>query len=318
MKLLITILILLIPTCIYAWLVRGVDRFEKEPPKYLFYAFCWGAVPAVILALILQIGISIPVALLVGSDTLSGELIEASIGAPVTEEFLKGLGVASIYFTRRREFDGWVDGLVYGAMAGLGFAYVENILYLMGTTSWEEWGTLFVLRTIVFGGLHAFWTAFTGIGFGLARYRHGTFAKVTVIGSGLLLAMFGHLVHNSAATLVEVTSGVSLLVALFNYLFLCGVMLVLWRVAVNVDRRRLRIYLRDEVTVSLTQAYYDALCDFSRFRNLGLNRQQQRHFVQVAAELAQKKLQLQKMGNEAGNLEEIMHLRQDLRLLCGL
>jgi RsiW-degrading membrane proteinase PrsW (M82 family) len=134
MKLLITAIALTVPTAIYIFLVRSVDRYEKEPPLYLAYAFIWGAVPAIIAALVLQIAFSIPVMLLFGDATLQSELVQAAVGAPVSEEILKGMAVALIYLTQRQEFDGWVDGMVYGAMAGFGFAYVENIFYLMGTS----------------------------------------------------------------------------------------------------------------------------------------------------------------------------------------
>ncbi len=315
MKLLITILALMVPTAFYIWLVCTVDRYEKEPPQYLAAAFLWGALPAIIAAIILQVVFSIPVTLLLGDATLESEFIQAAFGAPITEEILKAVAVAIVYTTQRREFDGWVDGLVYGAVAGFGFAYVENILYLMGTLDWAEWGTLFVLRTIVFGGLHGFWTALIGIGFGLARYRHSTLAKISLITGGLVLAMIGHFIHNAAVTLVEVTDGASFLLALINYGTLVGVMVLLWLIAPWVDRARLRQYLRDEAPTVLPTPVYQALCRFRCYHHLarlGWSRPQQHQLRQIASELAQKKLQLAKMGDEQGNQAEISQLRATL------
>jgi RsiW-degrading membrane proteinase PrsW (M82 family) len=318
MKLLITVLALMVPTAFYIGLVCSVDRYEKEPVRYLVYAFLWGALPAIIAAIILQVVFSIPVTLLLGDSSLESEFIQAAFGAPITEELLKAVAVALIYMTQRREFDGWVDGLVYGAIAGFGFAYVENILYLMGTSDWADWGTLFVLRTLVFGGLHGFWTALTGIGFGLARYRHSATAKVILITGGLLLAMVGHFIHNAAVTLVEVTDGASFLLALINYGALVGVMGLLWLIAPWVDRARLRQYLQDEVPAVLSASVYKALCSYrshKRLSLLGWSRPQQQQLRQVAAELAQKKLQLLKMGDEQGNRAEIVQLRTTLAAL---
>lgn len=317
-KFLITALALLVPAWIYTSLVRSADRYEKEPVPYLIYAFLWGAVPAVIFALILQISLSLPVAFLLGSNTLQAELVEASLGAPITEEFLKAMAVAIIYLTRRREFDGWVDGMVYGAMAGFGFAYVENILYLMGTTSTEEWISLFFLRTIVFGGLHGFWTAIVGMGFGFARYMRNPFGRVITVLGTLLIAMLLHLIHNGAIVLIDATAGLSFFVALLNYGVLLVVMLLLWFVAAHVDRARLRTYLADEVPGVLSRSLYEAICAPGAHKlmaSLGLDATQQRQTLQIAAELAQKKLQFKKMGNEAGNWEEISQLRSELRQL---
>src|SRR5687768_2310801 len=116
--------------------------------SHLLGAFLWGAIPAVIVAIILQVIVGMPVEALLGADSLESELISGAIAAPVTEEILKGMAVAIIYFLFRKEFDGWVDGIVYGGMAGFGFAYIENILYLSSTENWEEWFTLLILRTV--------------------------------------------------------------------------------------------------------------------------------------------------------------------------
>ncbi|MGD1906730.1 MAG: PrsW family intramembrane metalloprotease, partial [Leptolyngbyaceae cyanobacterium] len=253
-----------------------------------------------------------PVTLLRGNASFESEFIQTAFGAPLTEELHKALAVAILYATQRREFDGRVDCLVYGALACFGFAYEDKILYLMVITEWVVLGTLFVLRTIVFGGLHGFWTALTGIGFGLARYRHSRVAKVMLMTSGLLLSMIGHFIHNAATTLVEVTDGASFLLALLNYGALLGVMLLLWLIAPWVDRARLRQYLRDEVPAVLSASLYQALCSrrsHQQLKALGWSRAQQKQLRQVAAELAQKKLQLLKMGDEQGNQAEIAQLR---------
>jgi len=314
-KLLITAIALAIPTYFYIWLVRSIDRFEKEPAQYLICAFMWGAVPAILIAAVLQLMFAVPVEALLGPDSLSGELIQTAIGAPVTEEILKGVAVAYIYLQHRREFDGWVDGIVYGAMVGLGFAYVEDILYLMDTATWGEWGALLVTRSIVFGAMHGFWSALTGIGFGLARYMKNPLQKISIVSGGLVAAIAAHLIHNAAVTLVEVTVGFSLLVALLNYGVLALILLILWFVAAAVDRKRLKLYLKDEVPDILSVQCYEALCNPSKrtFSNLGMTAKQQRQFIQTAAELAQKKLQLSKMGEEGGNSTEIAQLRAALK-----
>jgi len=318
LKLFITVWALAVPAYGYTQLVWSIDRYEKEPPLYLLYAFIWGAVPAIIAALVLQLILSVPISLVFGARSFAGELTQAAIGAPVTEEILKGMGVAILYLTRRREFDGWVDGIVYGATVGFGFAYVENIFYLLGTAGWEDWVVLFVLRALVFGGLHGFWTALVGIGFGLARYSRDRIVQISVITGGLSLAIIGHLIHNAAATLVEVTNGTSLGLAILNYAALATVMALLWGVAGAADRARLRQYLSDEVPWVLPDAVYRALCDRryrARLVRLGIPKTCHEQLLQLAGELAQKKLQLAKMGNEDGNSEEINHLRAALRTL---
>lgn len=319
-KLLITIVVLAIPAYFYTGLVNTIDRFEKEPTRYLIAAFAWGAFPAIIFAVILQLIFAIPVAEVFGEKTLGSQLMEASVGAPVTEEFLKGIAVAIIYWTRRHEFDGWVDGIVYGATAGFGFAYVENIFYLMGTETWEDWGTLLILRTVVFGGLHGFWSALVGMGFGLARYQHNFLVKIVLISGGLLTAMLGHLIHNGAVTLVEVTEGSSFLVALLNYGLLILLIVALWFIGGFVEHRKLKQYLADEVPQVISSECYQGICAprSSQLKSLGIHGKHKKALLQVAGELAQKKLQLQKMGEEQDNSQRIAQLRTELQRLSRL
>ncbi len=316
-RILITAIFVGIPTLAYAKLVNNIDRFEKEPTLYLIGAFLWGALPAAIAALILQLILEIPVAAFFGTESIGGQLVSTAVNAPVTEEIFKGCAVAIIYFTRRQEFDGWVDGLVYGAMAGLGFAYVENIVYLVNlTNNWGDWTSLYFFRVIIFGFMHGFWTALTGIGFGLARNMGNPIAKVIVIAGGLTLAILGHLIHNGAIVLMQRNSA-TVFVALGNYSFLALVMISLSVWAAHHERKILETYLQDEVPEIISAEDYAGLCNhrnhtLARFR---FAPKQQRAFIQAAAELAQKKLQLIKMGEEGGNSAEIVRLRAVLKEL---
>jgi RsiW-degrading membrane proteinase PrsW (M82 family) len=313
-KFLVTVVVLAIPAFFYSWLIRSVDRFEKEPTLWVVFAFLWGALPAVIAAIVFQLILGIPIAIFAGRDTLAAEFLGAAVSAPVTEEILKGMAVAIIYLTRRREFDGWVDGIVYGGVAGFGFAYVENILYLMNLTdTWAEWLQLLILRTVVFGGLHGGWSALVGIGFGLARYRTNPFLKILCISGGLLAAIFGHLVHNGALTLAEASGGATILLVFINYGALILFLGLLWFVAGFVERRNLQIYLQDEVPGVISAQWYDGLC---HGRWSGINPALRRQITQAAAELAQKKMQLAKLGEEDGNTTEINQLRSHLRGLA--
>ncbi len=70
----------------------------------------------------------------------------------------------------RHEFDGVLDGLIYGVLIGFGFAMTENFFYFIG--AFDEGGfvnltAVIILRSVVFGLNHAFYTSLTGIGFGL-------------------------------------------------------------------------------------------------------------------------------------------------------
>ena len=57
-------------------------------------------------------------------------MLAAPISAPIAEESAKALGVLLLFWLLRAEFDNMRDGLVYGALVGLGFTWFEAALYV--------------------------------------------------------------------------------------------------------------------------------------------------------------------------------------------
>ena len=92
----------------------------------------------------------------------------AVLVAPWVEEAAKGAAVLLVLLFRRREFDGVVDGIVLAGLAGVGFAFTENILYfgrafLAGqeqslTTGFFAAGITFVLRGVLSPFAHPLFT----------------------------------------------------------------------------------------------------------------------------------------------------------------
>jgi hypothetical protein len=165
--------------------------------------------------------------------------------------------------------------------------------------------------------MHGFWSALVGIGFGFARYINDPFRKVMVISGGLIAAILANIIHNSALIMIQERSDLMLLFTLFNYIALALLMILLWLIAKYVDRQRLQTYLSEEVPEFISFECYEALCssDKNIFASLGMSQQQRRALFKVATKLAQKKMQLIKMGEVGSNNIEISGLRQELRRL---
>ncbi|MCL8025557.1 PrsW family intramembrane metalloprotease [Nocardioides bruguierae] len=180
---------------VFLWL----DRYEPEPRSLLLLGLGWGAAVAVVAALLLQGigGLFLPV-------TDAGSL---AVVAPVTEEAVKGAFLVALLWWRRAELDGLLDGVVYAGMVGTGFAFTENILYLAaaydGTDGMGPGGTValtstFVVRCLASPFAHPLFTAFTGIGVGLAvTSRHGVVRLVAPV-AGYLLAVLCHGLWNAS------------------------------------------------------------------------------------------------------------------------
>jgi RsiW-degrading membrane proteinase PrsW (M82 family) len=180
----------------YLWL----DRYEPEPRTLLALGLVWGAFVATFIALMAQ---EIGAAVLSLSTTAA-----ATIVAPLTEELTKGLFLVLLLVWRRHELDGVLDGIVYAGMVGVGFAFTENILYLATAYNGLDGApggmvgltTTFVVRCIASPFAHPFFTAFTGIGVGLAIASRSPFARVVLPIGGYAIAVLCHAAWNASAT----------------------------------------------------------------------------------------------------------------------
>jgi RsiW-degrading membrane proteinase PrsW (M82 family) len=110
--------------------VLYLDRLEPEPPTLLAMTFSAGAVAAGLIGLV---GHGLGSALLTTPELgpKAGQLAATTLGAAfigaLVAETLKGLVLLGLLRYRRAELDGISDGIVYGAMTGLGFALVSNL-----------------------------------------------------------------------------------------------------------------------------------------------------------------------------------------------
>ena len=180
---------------VYLWL----DRYEPEPKLLLTYALLWGAFVATVVALVVQ-GVG---GFVVGfTDTVS-----LAVVAPVTEEASKGLFLLLLLWWRRAELDGVLDGLVYAGLVGVGFAFTENILYLAaaygGTDGSGPGGvagvtTIFVLRCVFSPFAHPLFTAFTGVGLGIAVMSRTPAVRILAPVGGNLCAVAAHALWNGS------------------------------------------------------------------------------------------------------------------------
>ena len=118
----------LVPVGPVVWAFLWVDRWEPEPPRTLLFAFLWGACVAALSALLINSSAVLVADAVLGQG--SGDVLGASVIAPIVEEGVKGAFVVGLLIFRRREFDGIVDGIVYAGLVGAGFAFTENILYM--------------------------------------------------------------------------------------------------------------------------------------------------------------------------------------------
>jgi RsiW-degrading membrane proteinase PrsW (M82 family) len=182
-------------------LVYLLDLYEKEPVPLLLAALVWGGVAATTLAGLANTGWGLVVARLGGPEFAARWT--AALTAPPIEETMKGLGVVVIYLIARDEVDDAMDGFVYGAACGLGFAVVEDVFYFMGVFGGQPSGVVhgFIVRVLASGLYsHVLYTGLVGMGIGYAVSRRGTASRrrrIVVCSALVGAALFAHFLWDS-------------------------------------------------------------------------------------------------------------------------
>lgn len=235
-------------------LIYRLDLYEREPVSLALGAFAWGALAATSLTL--------------GAAGWDAVIVEAfgapfsarwgpAITAPLVEETLKGVGVVLIYLIARDELDDVMDGFVYGALCGLGFAVVEDVLYFMAAFGGTPAGVLegFYVRVVSSGAYgHVLYTGLTGMAVGVVVTRRDQVAlgRRLAVAAGLcLLAVAGHAVWNSPVLDLmpaEPIEGTEWVVVPLAFAVKGLPLLLLVAIAVHLARGRERRWLDDALT----------------------------------------------------------------------
>jgi RsiW-degrading membrane proteinase PrsW (M82 family) len=281
------------PLIVYLWVPWIIDRFDPEPWWSLALVLLWGGIAAAgFSGLINTTAVQVTQAMM-GRDkegAFISEIVGACVSAPLTEEFFKGLAVFGIFYFVRREFDGVVDGIIYGTFAALGFAATENVTYyaragLAETLSHQHGAlsTAFIMRGILSPWGHPLYTSMTGIGFGIARETERAWLRWFAPLGGYLFAVLLHALWNVAATV----SGMWLMLMLPLWFAFVSVFfgIIVWLVIRK--GRIIRENLHDEVLIgSLSKWELDLICSpVGRLRATMRHGALGRRFVECGARL---------------------------------
>lgn len=132
-----------------------------EPARVLWTTFFLG-----VLTVIPVLAVVYPISDLLESveDPILSGAVTAFAGAAIPEEFFKYI-VVVFYCSRHKAFDEPMDGVVYGVVASLGFATLENVLYVA-----DGGYTVALLRAFTAVPGHALTGAFMGYFIGQAKF----------------------------------------------------------------------------------------------------------------------------------------------------
>jgi len=184
----------------YGVFLIWTDRNGRNPLYLIGTGFLWGAVVATAISLVVNTTVGLVASGYIADPQLA-EQITASLSAPFIEELTKGLAVLFIFLLFRRHFDHVLDGMIYGAVVGLGFAWLENIMYYVnsaGSGGAESMLKLSYLRGVLNGlSSHVCYTGLTGMGFGIFRILRKGVLRWLFIPGFWGLGMFAHFMWNT-------------------------------------------------------------------------------------------------------------------------
>lgn len=183
---LLPILASILPAFLWMVLFYRSDKFAPEPKKLVARTFLVGALVGAAMVFSLK---ELPFKMAI--------IYSSVLIAPVSEETAKFLSVRwTIY--NNREFNEPVDGMVYATAAALGFASVENVIYVLNSwlTGGPEMGVMVLAgRSVLSVPAHALFSSLWGLALGWHKHRQNLRSGMLVV-AGLLGGMALHGLFN--------------------------------------------------------------------------------------------------------------------------
>ena len=211
----IVILAALAPAIGLLYFIYNKDVLQKEPPREILIAFAYGALSVLASTLVslplMGIGL-VPTEPLTAWDSIR----LAVFGAGIPEELAK-FAVLWLFLRRCRYFDEYVDGIVYAACVGLGFAAVENVMYLI--QNFQAWAYVGAMRALFSVPGHFFFAVVMGFYVSKAFFDDPS-QRPRNIFLALALPMLLHSAFDALLMVSTVSAAATGLIALFAGLWI--------------------------------------------------------------------------------------------------
>ncbi len=159
------------------------DAYNREPKITLIVSFLLGVV-SIIPAFFIEKALSANMGISMAEQAVKAILIVA-----LTEECCK-FAVLRFYAYTRKSFDEPFDGIVYSVMASMGFATLENILYVMSSAEAGNGYQVAFLRMFLSVPAHASFAVLMGYHAGQAKFNRNK--EVWLLLLGIFWAVLFH------------------------------------------------------------------------------------------------------------------------------
>jgi RsiW-degrading membrane proteinase PrsW (M82 family) len=183
------------------------DKHEREPLGLLLMSFFYG-----VLSIFVTLFISWPLEMLVINKQDAAELFaDAFFKVALVEEFSKFIFIRFILF-RNKNFNEPFDGIVYATMVGMGFATLENILYV-----YQYGMATGILRMFTAVPAHACFAILMGYYLGRAKFTHQKnlyYTLLALISATVFHGLYDYFLFITFVPGIWIGAAISLIVAI--------------------------------------------------------------------------------------------------------
>ena len=176
------LLLAIAPATIIILYIYFKDKFEKEPISFLFKNFLLGATASVLITVILG-GFAARFLSVTDATNIFQQFVKAFIVVALVEEFSKYV-IVKYYAQRNKEYNEPFDGIVYAVMVSMGFATLENVLYVF-----QHGVSTGILRAFTAVPAHATFAILMGYFMGRAKFSKN---RIVLNITGLFFATLFH------------------------------------------------------------------------------------------------------------------------------
>lgn len=163
MELYVLLILALLPGIFLIYKIYKADHYEKEPIWLILVLIIVGAIMGLPAMILEEMG-GIFNYYFFGSNALLYFVVENFLIVALVEEGLKYLGM-KLFTWKSKAFDYRFDGIVYSVSVSLGFAMLENVLYVLSGGLRTA-----LVRAVVSVPGHAIFGIYMGRYYGLAKY----------------------------------------------------------------------------------------------------------------------------------------------------
>ena len=172
----------LTPVAVLLWYIYRKDKVQPEPTKWLLKAFGFG-----VLSTFLSFVFSVPACLLLGmgmdANTYSSireAFADAFVLAAIPEELAK-LIMLWLLLRKNPHSDERFDGIVYAVCIGMGFAGIENVMYLIGGIENGTWIGTGIVRALFSVPAHFLFAVLMGYYYSIYHFGIDRSTKIKVL-----------------------------------------------------------------------------------------------------------------------------------------